>query len=197
MFLRQSARPLRLATVCLACAAALPDGAPRAQTQTMFGTVTVDKPPATTDGDWKGTWYYVSRMRRMALWLREDNGVPQLMLQIQGKGTGEALLTGWDGSVAYDLGGVPGAFRLTFTRRDADAIEGTWSWEWGNSVDGWRETADFSAYRSGDGRQLVWVMKNLEEQHWGTSEYALTQPEVAWIFQKASRREALWGELPF
>jgi hypothetical protein len=197
MALSNPARASRLAIVCVSLLAALP--APRAQTHlSMFGKTSVDKPEAGTAGDWPGTWYYASRIRRMAVWVRDEGGEPRIMMQIQGSGhPSEALLTGWDGSAAYDVGGIPGTFQLTIDRSDATTIEGTWFWEWGTPLDGKRETAEFTIYRFGDGRQLVWLLKNFHEQHWGDAEYEIKQPEMVWVFRKASRREALWGELPF
>ena len=85
-------------------------------------------------------------------------------------------------------------------QRDENTISGSWTWKFGNPDIGWNETADFTMYRTGHGRQLVMRIEKWHREHWGSTGNSPDDMNVkfqVWTLQKASRRQALWGELPF
>ena len=83
---------------------------------------------------------------------------------------------------------------MTVDQRDDATISGSWLWTVGKQDVGWKETADFTMYRTGHGRQLVMRIENWQTENPGGVRRLDLQ---LWTFQKASRRQALWGELPF
>jgi hypothetical protein len=159
---------------------------------------TVQAPERTDAGDWVGTWYYVSRIRKMVLWVRENNGEIKIKVRIAGSaGKSESVTTDWDSQGEYVQSGKPGSFRLEFDQRDADTITGRWIWDYGSPEVGKSERAEFTMYRGGHGRQLVWKFKDFEHKNWGGERNSQRLDDVVWTLQKVSRREALWGEMPF
>ncbi len=171
---------------------ALPSGAQDPEYMTLFGRSKVKAPPRTDAGDWAGTWFYVNKRRKMALWMRIKQGTPELKLRVQEKGSN--VSTDWHGQASYQAQGKSGEFSMTVDQRDDTTISGNWVWTLGDQDKGWKETADFEMYRTGHGRQLVMRVENWQRETAGV----LRQLDLQlWTFQKASRRQALWGELPF
>lgn len=174
--------------------------APEAQTP-FHGATTVTAPERTDAGTWTGTWYYVSRTHRMALWIREDGEQLQIQAQLQGAKSGtieESFVTDWNGVAEYGTRGQPGKFALRITEHDKNTIRGTWSWEYGRGNEGFAENADISAYRAGAGRLLVWKMDNVRRERGGDPSKARAIDQVVWVFDKVSQRPSvLWNELPF
>jgi hypothetical protein len=163
-----------------------------------FGRTKVSVPERTDQGDWYGTWFYVSRVRKMALWIRDDGGRIRVKLRLQGqKGDPESFITDWDGQAEYDIVGRHGRFSISFEEVDANTITGSWIWDVETKNAGRTETADFTLYRSAWGRQLVFKLENIQREYRGNTEPAPGAEELVWLFRKASRRQALWGELPF
>jgi len=204
MFRFRSTGLVRVLPVALVLAALLPNtgGAPAQERNTrqslLFGRTAVEAPERSDAGEWPGTWYYVSRDRKMALWIRDRNGTPEVKLRMRGKmSEAENFSTDWNGKAEYESTGNVAKFELQFDERDADTMTGRWIWEVTRGDDGRRETAQFTVYRAGWGRQMVWVLENLRTESWGRREGVIEQPLMVWTFQKASRREALWEELPF
>jgi len=182
------------AFVLVAIAACLPAAA---QTDSLlYGRLGVEAPERSDAGDWYGTWYYASRTRKMVLWIRETDGLPEVKLRLQDK-TAPALsfTTDWTSQVNYNASGKAGEFALRFEHRDENTISGRWAWQI-RSSDGTRdEAAQFTMYRAGYGRQLVVQFADLERKEFHGQVEKL--PELIWTFRKASRREVLWSELPF
>ncbi len=76
---------MRVSVVRLLCTAAVAAfvfahsfiaGPVRAQSL-MYGKTGVAAPEPTDAGDWNGTWFYVSRLHKMAVWMRDNNGTPE------------------------------------------------------------------------------------------------------------------------
>jgi hypothetical protein len=170
-----------------------------AQSRSQFvGRTTVTAPDRTDAGEWDGTWYYVTRARKMALWIRTEDGKPRMKLRLQGQSGGlESFTTDWDGQAEYHAAGRLGAFSLEFDQRDENTITGSWTWNVDAKNAARDETADFTIYRAGWGRQLIWKIENFRQEFSGDAEPRGDVEEMVWLFRKASRREALWSELPF
>jgi hypothetical protein len=162
------------------------------------GRTKVAVPESTEAGDWYGTWYYVSRVREMALWIRNDGGTLQVKLGLRElKRRGDSFTTGWNGVAEYGGPGMAGTFSLTFDQQDENTLTGSWVWETRTASGARTETADFTIFRTGWGRQLAWKITNLRLQVPGNDSPLGGGPDRVWTFRKASRREALWSELPF
>jgi hypothetical protein len=190
-------RALVCATVIVGFAAGL---VPAQIESPQYGRSKLPTPERTDAGDWDGTWFYVSRTRKMALWIRSEGGKPRIKLRLEDRAApAEGFTTDWDSQADYRTGGLHGTFSIEFDERDANTISGTWTWEVDSRKAHTRETADFTLYRLGWGRQLAWQFTDLEREFLGGSRANAKQtlPRLIWTFRKASRREALWGELPF
>ncbi len=158
----------------------------------LYGRSTVKASDRSDAGDWAGTWFYVSKRRKMALWMRIEEGIPKFKLRVNDKGNN--LTTDWDGQASYEARGKRGEFSMTVDQRDDRTISGSWVWTLGKPDHGWKTTADFTMYRTGHGRQLVMRVENWHREHAGRAQHLALQ---IWTFHKASRRQAVWGELPF
>ena len=190
--LRPERLHLALISLVVLVVLSVPSGAQDPEYLTSFGRSTIRAPARTDAGDWAGTWFYVNKQRKMALWMRVEAGTPEFKLRVQEKGTN--MSTDWDGQASYDAAGKSGEFSMAVDQRDDTTISGSWVWTVGNQDGRWEETADFTMYRVGRGRQLVMRVENWQRE----SASALRQMELQyWTFQKVSRRQALWGELPF
>jgi hypothetical protein len=192
--------PAAVALVASMLVVGLPASGPaRAQSlPEIYGHETVDAPKPTEAGDWYGTWYYVSRARKMALWIREENGETRLKLQLRGqKGNPESFVTDWEGRAVYSIAGVHGKFILELDEKNADSLSGSWTWTLRSATGGQHETADVEIYRAGWGRQLVWNIENVKRRTEGDATPRSDLERIVWVFRKASRRQVLWSELPF
>ncbi len=167
----------------------------------MYGRTEVALPERSDAGNWQGTWYYSSRVQRMAMWMQDwEEGKPRLMLRMHAAQgiEGESFTTDWNGVAEYDYRGGHGSFRLEFEQADANTIAGRWVWETGRPSGGSRETAQFTIYRTGIGRDLVWHVRDLKSEAWGNGRpRPAAGAEMVWSFRKASRRHAMWSELAF
>ena len=190
--LRAGRLHVALLSVVVLLVLSVPSGAQDPEHMTTYGRSKVRAPERTDAGDWAGTWFYINKRRKMALWMRVEEGTPKLKLRVQERG--KNMSTDWDGQSSYDVGSEPGEYSMTIDQRDDKTISGNWVWSVGNPGEGWKETADFSIYRTGRGRQMVMRIENWERDVAGNLRSLKLQ---IWTFQKASRREALWGELPF
>jgi hypothetical protein len=168
------------------------------EVSTVYGRSAVPVPERTDEGEWSGTWFYVSRSRKMALWIRQEDGEIRLRLRLQGQGSDpDSFTTDWDGQAEYDLAGRSGRFSMSFDRKDENTISGSWIWETRVRGAGRVETARFTMYRIALGRQLVWHVTDIDYEHRGRAEQVPAAGEFVWLFRKASRRQVLWNELPF
>ena len=174
-----------------------PPVVPSAEEQfTDWGRVTHTVPLASNEGAWDGTWFYVSRDRRMALWIKTENGVPQVKLHYQSLGSTEGFETDWDGNASYEVNTLKGTFSLGLKKREATLNEGHWDWQLAAGKGNRIEIGDFRMYRTGDGRYLALKFDDLRRHVRGSLEREYGGP-VSLTFIKVSKRLALWDELPF
>jgi hypothetical protein len=190
----------RASTLCalLAVAALALALAPPARAQggdRDFGKESIIVPERTDAGVWDGTWSFVSRDNRMVLWLRTQNGKPELKLQYQSLANAEAFETDWTGRSSYYLAGEPATFECVLTQRDANTLQGNWNWKLEFEDSGRVEVGTFTIYRAGDGRQLVMRFDKLERQLRRRDEVKRYQMNTSWTFTKASKRILLWDEV--
>jgi hypothetical protein len=175
-----------------------PGYAPAQSRSQYVGRTAVTAPDRTDAGEWDGTWFYVTRARKMALWIRTEDGKPRMKLRLLGQSGGlESFTTDWDSQAEYQAADRRGAFTLKFDQRDENTITGSWTWNVQTKDAARDETADFTIYRAGWGRQLIWKIENLRQEFSGNATARGDAQHVVWLFRKASRREALWSELPF
>jgi hypothetical protein len=164
-----------------------------------FGTekLLLKKDDPTAAGSFDGTWMYVNRDSRFALWARTKDGVPQVKIQFQSLANPEAFETDWDGKAVYYLAGTPVTFELKLGACNADQILGAWSWILETEQTARRETADIVIHRTGNGRTLLLDFQNYQKKlRRGGEEKSIRIP-LAWTWTKVSKRELLWDEIPF
>jgi hypothetical protein len=200
-------RPLRLAApavLALACAALAAPG-PRGDggatvelpVKDPLGRAAVIVPERSDAGDWDGTWVFVTRDARYALWLRTEEGKVRTRLRFQSVSTPEAFETGWDGNATYTLAGYPVTFALGLDAADAKTLAGRWAWDAEFPDSARKETGTFEAFRSGDGRSLVLRFKSFERTVRRRDDVRTYRTLPVWTFRKVSKREVLWDEIPF
>jgi hypothetical protein len=164
-----------------------------------FGTekLMVKKPDPTTSGSFDGTWMYVNRDTRYAMWIRTKDGAQQVKIQFQSLASPEAFETDWDGKAVYYLAGTPVTYELKLGKSSVDQLTGTWTWNL--SIDGTRrqETADLVVHRTGNGRSLLMDFQNYQKIVSQRGQDKTFRYPVAWTWTKVSKRELLWDELPF
>jgi hypothetical protein len=195
----RSSRLVWVAVVALGLGAAIFPGPVPAQQRLPPGRVAVFAPERTDAGAWSGTWYYKTRDEKWALWMREENGVPEMRIQYQNYDDGENFATDWTTAARYASDGMKGEFRLDFTQRDVDLIQGSWYWKLGTEGVDDRvrlETSEFQIYRARRGRQLVLKLDRFVRSYTGTRPLRVAGDQAR-TFHKASRRLAGWRELPF
>lgn len=163
----------------------------------QFGRSGVLLPDSTAAGVWDGTWMYLSRDSQMAFWMRTQNGVPQMKLQYQSLAAPEAFETDWDGKAVYYIAGQPATYEIKLSKREKDALEGTWSWDVQFPDSGRAENGQFAMYRAGDGRSLVVRFDAFERTVRRGDQVTRYDVAPVWTFRKASKRLVLWDELPF
>jgi len=195
--------PISLAACLLAAAGfAVTEGTeppatpPPGERFTDWGRVTHSVPVASSEGDWDGTWFYVSLDRRMAIWIKTENGVPQVKLHYQSLASTEVFETDWDGNATYDVHEAKGKFSLGLKKREADVIEGHWDWELAVGKGTRVEWGDYRMYRTGDGRYMALSFDDLRHHVRGGQEKEYGGA-VSFTFIKVAKRLALWDELPF
>jgi len=191
-----SAAGCRLALASALALAAAGASAPRAQESLYFGKTGVEPPARTDAGSFSGTWFYVNRDWKVALWIEDQEGSPQVKLRLLSIATAEGFETEWGGHAEYAFRGMPGRFDARVERRDADTIEGVWDWELGEPGRRRIERAKFKLYRAADGRQAVFQFDDFERVYEERPPRLYTE-RMIWTFRKVSRRQALWAELPF
>ncbi len=166
--------------------------------KTSLGRMGLGLPAPTSKGSWEGTWIYVSRDVRMALWMRETDGKPETKFRFESMlASTETFETDWTGSTTYFVQDRPARFSFTMSEAGKDRIEGDWDWMLDMRGSSRSEKSDVEMYRAGDGRRLVMHFKNfLRTVESGGRRRIFDSPQ-AWTFRKLSRRQALWEELPF
>lgn len=152
-------------------------------------------PDRSDAGSWEGTWYFVSRQEKVALWIREDGKKPRLKLRYLNPNTREGFTTDWETRASYRFDTKQGKFLIELSQRDANTLAGSWIWQLGTDVGRW-ETGEVTLFRIDDGRMAVMDFENLVRMHVGQGHSRLLLNRT-WTFLKASRGMARWEELPF
>ena len=168
------------------------------ESQSFWGRTKVATPEATDEGDFYGTWWFHSKDQKAALWIKEEDGVTKVKMQLLVLHTSESMATDWDGEAKYVHRGRTGRLAITFDETGDDLLSGSWNWEL-TRLD-WKrlETADIKLYRTGGGRTMVAEFDNFDRTYeGGASSTTLDTKHQVWVFVKGSRRIARWEELPF
>jgi len=148
-------------------------------------------------GVWDGTWFYVNRDSRLVMWIKTEDGVPQVKVQYRSTASSEGFISDWSGNSSYQLSQANGKFSMNIKNRDANVIEGRWDWSL-EGKDSFRiEQGDYRMYRTGDGRFFVLDFSEYSKSLSGRKGERLYETQPSWTFQKASKRLVLWDELPF
>ena len=183
------------AALLLIAAGAVPA---EAQDRMNRSTITsVARPDRTDAGVWDGTWYYVFRDGRMALWVRSEDGKPQMKLRYQSAMGIESFETDWTTQVDYDLNGKPARFAIEIAEADENQVLASWLWEVRAPKARRAEEGDFVMYRAGDGRQLVLDFEEFKKTITKGDRSGGYEGPFVWHFNKASKRLVRWEELPF
>lgn len=195
---RRPVVPLLLAA--LASLAALAAGNEKTVPQSLTpipGKIGVMAADPVTAGTFDGTWMYVNRDARYAMWIREEKGKPQIRVQYQSLATPEAFETDWSGKSSYFMSGSPVTFELKLKSADPDRIAGSWRWNLDAGSSGREESADVVLRRTGHGRTLLLEFNNFERTYTRNGVPRTVRLPVAWNWQKVSKRELLWDEMPW
>lgn len=152
---------------------------------------------AVSDGTWDGTWMYVNRHHRFALWLRTDGARPEAKLRYQSMGSAESFITDWSGYVEYAEKKGEGVFSFRIDRADDDLIVGDWYWHLEFPTTYRTESSPVRVFRLGDGRMLRIEFPQFVRVVFQRGQRAENRVSTAWTFRKVSRRHLLWDELPF
>ena len=86
---------------------------------------------------------------------------------------------------------------MKLTRMTQNDLDGTWKWDARLASSSRNETGKFTMFRALDGRTLVMEFTEYELVVIGRQKTVRSTQPPAWTFVKASKREALWDELPF
>lgn len=149
----------------------------------------------TDQGNWDGTWYYLSRNEKLVLWLRTTDGKTEARIRYQSKVTPEYFETDWSGVAEYFTAGRPASFAFTLEEGDENTLRGTWEWDSPVPQMPRSESGRFIMYRGGRGRDLAIVFEEyLRILNRGGTKTQFNQP-TAWSFRKVSKRIALWEEV--
>jgi len=167
------------------------------ETFTDFGRSSRMVIEPSNEGIWDGTWYYVSRDARIAMWIKTEDGVPQVKFQYLSNQSAEGFVTDWNGNADYKLTHSVGSFSLNIKERGADVIEGHWDWRLEGEHSTREEQGDYRIYRTGDGRFFVMDFSDYKKILTGKKGKRIYETHPGWTFQKASKRLVLWDELPF
>jgi hypothetical protein len=191
--------PITIAAAALAVLALAAFAAEEKTNLPAFGPerLLLKKPDPTIAGSFDGTWMYVNRDSRFALWARTKDGVTKVKVQFQSLATPEAFESDWDGKALYYLAGTPVTFELKLGACNANQILGTWSWLLESDRRSRRETADVVINRTGFGRTLLMDFQNFKKVTTRDGQDNTLAVPVAWTWTKISKRELLWDELPF
>jgi len=166
--------------------------------KSSLGRMGLGLPQPSSAGRWDGTWMYISRDVRMALWMKEDEGKPVAKFRFEGTLMGtEAFETDWTGSARYFVQDHQATFDFTITEAGPDAITAGWDWILDMRGSSRTEKSEIDLYRSGDGRRLVMHFKDFERIIESGGKKRILDAPQAWTFRKMSRRLVLWEELPF
>ena len=192
-------RTLSIAITTLLALAALGAGPLAAQLQfEPKGEVSRFIPPRDDAGSWDGTWWYVSRDGKIALWIRTADGKPQIKLRYLSLNAPEGFETDWVGASDYITKIGPGKFRLSLGESDANTITGKWDWTLDSTNSSRIEAGTFKMHRTNHGRQLAMVfdelIRTMRRQN-KPDDVFTSAPSLTFFL--GSKRQVLWDELPF
>lgn len=179
----------------MAARAALPPR--KSDTPGFTGQAGVFVPERTEDGIWDGTWFYNSVDAKIALWMRTRRGKVEARVRYQSGKASIGFETDWTGVAAYHAFEHPASFAIKFSKTGPGEIAGTWSWTTRLHASTRTENGSFTLFRARDGRTLVMEFKDYELVTIRPTGSARATTSPAWTFLKASKREALWDEIPF
>lgn len=149
------------------------------------------------EGIWDGTWMYVNRNARMVMWIKTEDGLPQVKFQYLSTSSSEGFVTDWTTRAEYEMPRANGKFSMNVKKRDAKVIEGRWEWRLDSENSSRTEEGDYRIYRTGDGRFFVIDFVEYRKTLVGKRGERVFTTHPAWTFQKVSKRLVLWDELPF
>jgi len=133
----------------------------------------------------------------MAMWIKTEDGVPQLKFQFLSTSSSEGFVTDWTTVAKYEMPSSKGEFSMNVKNRDADLIEGRWDWRLVAEKSSRAEEGDYRMYRTGDGRFFVMDFDDYRKTLIGKRGERVFTTHPSWTFQKVSKRLVLWDELPF
>ena len=159
-----------------------------------------DLPAPSDAGSFEGTWYYVEPGFQIALFIAPDKtGVQKIRYHARTSG-GSEFETDEGGFAKYiDEGGTLVEVIFTGGVKALNRIEGYLDRTVHLKNETVRETADFSLYRSGKGRQLVLYYPNFKTERTDSSGHTKpsTQTDLFRVFRKASDIVVEFNEIPF
>ena len=153
-----------------------------------------DRPPV-DEGSFHGTWTYVHRDGRTAMWIDTSGDKTRIKVQYQGISIPEGFVSDWDGNATYIFAGEPGTFEMKVTEASDNRIHGTWFWDVQFETVGRSERGVFTLYRVGDGRQLVVDFSEFQKVLRKGDKVSRYDGAPAWGFKKVSKRIVLWDEV--
>lgn len=153
----------------------------------------------TDEGRFEGTWAYVNRDAKMAIWLRDtEDGPPEIKYRYLNTTSREEFETDWSGRAEYYVSGQRALFEIALTGGDRNRASGTWTWVVQFTNSGREERGHFTMYRGADGRRLVLHFDEFERSMRRAEDVRTSSPkDHGMTFVKASKRLVLWDELPF
>ncbi len=154
-------------------------------------------PVPTSEGTFMGTWFYVDRDMRFAIYFREEEGKIQAKLRWEIYHS-EMFETDWDGKCTYMYEGNEGNVHLDIANpENKDQLEGKWSWRLGSGTGERIEEGTFTIYRSEKGLKLAWIMPDWSQRFKSGEKEKKYKYEQMHILRKASNRLIQWDEIPF
>lgn len=169
----------------------------RTETFTEYGRTARKVIAPSNAGTWDGTWMYVNRDARMVMWIKSEDGAPQVKFQYLSTSSSEGFATDWTAEAEYTMPLAQGRFSMNVKKRDANVIEGHWDWHLDAEKSSRTEEGDYRMYRTGDGRFFVMDFTDYHKTLVGTRGERVFTTHPSWTFQKVSKRLVLWDELPF
>jgi len=154
-------------------------------------------PEQTGEGTFLGTWFYVDRDQRFALFFKEEAGKikAKIMWYVNSE---ESFETDWDGKCAYMFRGYEGNVSLQISNPgNKELLEGKWLWQYRFVSSERIESGTFKMYRFEKGFKLAWIMPDWARVvKAGDKEKGLKLDQMH-ILRKASNRIISWEEIPF